>query len=165
MQRLIIFASNKTHHASHLNSAPGWVFDFIAIKFMKYSKAPLSISDQITRLKERGLIFHDEQKAANYLSNISYYRLRAYTYPFQDNSDPNHPFIKGVSFEDIINLYIFDRRLRILVFNAIEKIEIALRTKIINIFSLKNGSHWHENLALYRKRYFFDKILMHYMKK
>lgn len=23
-----IFALNKTHHASHLNSAPGWVFDF-----------------------------------------------------------------------------------------------------------------------------------------
>lgn len=23
-----IFVSNKTHHASHLNSAPGWVFDF-----------------------------------------------------------------------------------------------------------------------------------------
>jgi len=23
-----IFVGNKTHHASHKNSAPGWVFDF-----------------------------------------------------------------------------------------------------------------------------------------
>jgi len=65
---------------------------------MKYKKPPLSISDQIAKLKQRGLQFNDEKKAEHYLSNISYYRLRAYTYPFQNNSDPNHPFIKKVSF-------------------------------------------------------------------
>jgi len=124
---------------------------------MKYSKSPLSITDQIDKLKSRGLRFEDESKAAHYLSNISYYRLRAYTYSFQDNSDPNHKFIKDMSFEDIINLYIFDRRLRILVFNAIEKIEIALRTKIVYEFSLANGSHWHEDSQMYRNNHFFNK--------
>lgn len=123
---------------------------------MKYSKPPLSITAQITKLKQRGLTFHDEQKAAHYLSNISYYRLRAYTYPFQDNKDPDHSFIKEISFEDIIELYVFDRRLRLLVFNAIEKIEIALRTKIIYEFSLNHGSHWHENANMYRNNYFFN---------
>jgi abortive infection bacteriophage resistance protein len=93
---------------------------------MKYQKPPLSIQQQIEKLKQRGLIFHDEEKAAHYLSNISYYRLRAYTYPFQDNHDPNHPFNQAVSFDDIIDIYVFDRRLRLLVFNSIEKIEIAL---------------------------------------
>lgn len=124
---------------------------------MKYSKPPVSIANQITKLKERGLRIYDEHKAAHYLSNISYYRLRAYTYPFQDNSDPNHPFVKEINFEDIIELYVFDRRLRLLVFNAIEKIEIALRTKIINEFSLQHGSHWHENANMYRNNYFFNK--------
>jgi abortive infection bacteriophage resistance protein len=62
-----------------------------------------------------------------------------------------------VSFEDIIDLYIFDRRLRILVFNAIEKIEIALRTKIVYEFSLTNGSHWHEDSQMYRNNHFFNK--------
>jgi len=123
---------------------------------MKYSKPPLSITDQIFKLKQRGLKFNDEQKAAHYLSNISYYRLRAYTYPFQDNSNPNHPFIKEISFEEIIGLYIFDRRLRLLVFNAIEKIEIALRTKIIYEFSLNHGSQWHENANMYRNNYYFN---------
>ena len=124
---------------------------------MKYTKPPLSIADQIAKLKKRGLKFNDEQKAAHYLSNISYYRLRAYTYPFQDNSDPNHPFIKEICFEEIIELYVFDRRLRLLVFNAIEKIEIALRTKIVYEFSLVNGSHWHEDATMYRNNYFFNK--------
>ncbi len=124
---------------------------------MKYSKPPVSIANQITKLKQRGLKICDEHKAAHYLSNISYYRLRAYTYPFQDNSDPGHPFVKEINFEDIIDLYVFDRRLRLLVFNAIEKIEIALRTKIINEFSLQHGSHWHENANMYRNNYFFNK--------
>lgn len=124
---------------------------------MNYSKPSLSIGQQIERLKQRGLVFNDEQKAAHYLSNISYYRLRAYTYPFQDNSNPNHTFVKKVSFDNIIALYVFDRRLRLLVFNAIEKIEIALRTKIIYEFSLKNGSHWHENANMYRNTYHFNK--------
>jgi abortive infection bacteriophage resistance protein len=45
---------------------------------MKYSKTPLSIEQQIEKLKQRGLVIKDENSAANYLSNISYYRLRAF---------------------------------------------------------------------------------------
>jgi abortive infection bacteriophage resistance protein len=117
---------------------------------MNYNKPPIDIAAQIVKLKSRGLQFGNETKAAHYLSNISFYRLRAYTYPFQDNTNPNHPFIKPIKFEEIIDLYVFDRRFRILVFDALEKIEIALRTKIIYHWSLTNGSHWHENAALYR---------------
>jgi len=124
---------------------------------MKYRKPSLSISDQITNLKERGLIISDEKKSAHYLSNISYYRLRAYTYPFQNNDRPDHPFIQDISFEEIISLYVFDRRLRILVFNALEKIEIALRTKIIYEYAIVHGSHWHEEQALFRSREHFIK--------
>ena len=116
---------------------------------MKYTKLPISIPDQISKLKQRGLSFADEPKAAHYLSNISFYRLRAYTYPFQDNNDANHPFIKKVSFEDIIRLYVFDRQLRLLLFNAIEKIEIAFRTQIIYQYAMIHGSHWHLNMSLY----------------
>ncbi len=88
---------------------------------MNYNKPPIEISAQIAKLKGRGLRFDDETKAAHYLSNISYYRLRAYTYPFQDNTNPHHPFIKPIKFEEIIDLYVFDRRFRILVFDALEK--------------------------------------------
>ena len=60
---------------------------------MKYKKTAISISEQIERLKQRGLNIEDEDKASHYLGNISYYRLRAYTYPFQNNKDSNPPFI------------------------------------------------------------------------
>lgn len=117
---------------------------------MKYNKLPITILDQVEKLKGRGLKFDNETKAQNYLSNISYYRLRAYTYPFQDNSLENQPFIVDVTFEQIIELYVFDRKLRLLIFDAIEKIEIALRTQIIYHFALIHGSHWQLKPELYR---------------
>lgn len=103
---------------------------------MKYQKQPSTITEQIAKLEERGLLFDDKALAAKYLSNISYYRLRAYTYPFQNNTDEalDHQFTRDdISFQDIINLYVFDRRLRSLVFNELEKVEVAVRTKLSQI--------------------------------
>lgn len=105
---------------------------------MDYTKRPLSLRQQIEKLRCRGLFIDDEQLAVRYLSNISYYRLRAYTYPFQNNTDflADHHFNRDdIHFSDIIDLYCFDRRLRSLMFNAIEKIEVAVRTKIVQTYS------------------------------
>lgn len=122
---------------------------------MKYQKAALPIAEQIQRLQDRGLTIPDTERAAHYLGNISYYRLRAYTYPFQDNEDPNHPFIQEISFDEILNLYVFDRQLRLLLFNAIEKIEIAFRTQIIYRYALEYGAFWHLETELYNNSRFF----------
>lgn len=131
---------------------------------IKYTKKPLTLSEQVERLKKRGLVFDDENEAEGYLSNISYYRLRAYTYPFQENGEGlDHKFIrKDIHFKDIIDLYCFDRRLRSLIFNAIEKIEVAVRTKIIQVYAESTeDSHWYSNKNLYR----FDcKDLMEHIK-
>ena len=126
---------------------------------MKYTKKPLSIPEQVQKLKQRGLIINDEQFAEKTLAQISYYRLRAYTYPFQDNKSPDSPFIETVTFESIIDLYRFDQKLRVLIFDAIEKIEIALRTQIIYHFSLQHGSHWQTDPHLYRDTSRFAKHL------
>ena len=120
---------------------------------MEYSKKPLSLSDQIDKLTTRGLVIDDRELTKRYLSNISYYRLRAYTYPFQNNEEgDDHEFIrKDIHFSDIIDLYCFDRRLRTLIFNAIEKIEVAVRTKIVQIYSEATGdSNWYENESLFK---------------
>lgn len=125
-----------------------------------YTKKPLSIRTQVFRLENRGLIIDDENLAGDYLSNISYYRLRAYTYPFQNNIDPeaDHCFLRNdIHFKDIIDLYCFDRRLRSLIFNAIEKIEVALRTKIVQIYSEATGnSHWYEDESLFKDNSFLN---------
>lgn len=120
---------------------------------MKYVKQPSSIALQISKLESRGLIFDDKNLAAKYLNNISYYRLRAYTYPFQENDDPSldHQFKRDdITFQDIIDLYVFDRRLRSLVFNELEKVEVAVRTKLSQTYSEStNNSHWYEDKTLF----------------
>lgn len=126
---------------------------------MRYSKQALSIDKQIARLKERGLKFENEEFANEILNRISYYRLRAYTYPFQDNTDPNHPFTLEKTFEEIIRLYDFDRVLRILIFRATEVIEVALRTQIVYHMAMKHGSHWYTNRALFWNGKNYDKDL------
>lgn len=90
-----------------------------------YTKKPLTIAEQIARLKQRGFIFDDESEATSYLFNISYYRLRAYTYPFQENGeDCDHNFTrKDIHFEDIIALYCFDRRLRSLISMQLKRLK------------------------------------------
>lgn len=124
---------------------------------MNYNKPAITIQDQIAKLKSRGLVISDDDKATSYLSNISFYRLRAYTFPFQDNKDPNHPFIQQITFEEIINLYVFDRQFRLFVLDAIEKIEISMRTQVIYQWALNHGSHWHLNGSLFRNSVQFAK--------
>ena len=121
---------------------------------MDYTKRPLTLQQQIAKLKKRGLLFDDEQLAERYLTNISYYRLRAYTYPFQDNTThgADHKFVSNdIRFSDIIDLYCFDRRLRSLMFNAIEKIEVAVRARMVQVYSEATGnSHWFSEETLYK---------------
>lgn len=92
-----------------------------------YNKPHLSYQNQIDLLKNRGLLFNDENFAITKLKHISYFRLSAYFLPFQSTKDI---FDQGTTFEQIIDLYHFDKELRLLTFGAIEKIEIFLRTAI-----------------------------------
>lgn len=109
---------------------------------VKYKKPFISFEEQLKKLICRGLGVENQGRAINILKYNSYYRLRAYTYPFQDNTDAKHPFIQKVSIEEIYDLYNFDRKLRSLLFQALEKIEIAFRTQIIYQFAKTYGSHW-----------------------
>lgn len=119
---------------------------------MRYEKEPISIAQQIDRLKGRGLAIPDDGLAARFLQNVSYYRLRAYTYPFQENREGlDHIFVRdGIRFEDVMDLYYFDKRMRFLLFSAIEKIEVALRARITLAYSIDQGSgFWFLNHKLY----------------
>jgi abortive infection bacteriophage resistance protein len=110
---------------------------------MKYAKPPLPFEKQIALLESRGLTVPDHAKAANYLSNISYYRLSAYMLPFKVNGKDD--FVPGTTFDDILYLYVFDRELRLLVFDAVEKLEIAFRTQMSYHHSLNFGPYWFED--------------------
>lgn len=93
---------------------------------MRYPKQALSFPDQLALLQQRGLHVADPARAQHWLQRVSYYRLSAYFLPFKDAE----AFRPGTEFDDIAGLYIFDRKLRLLVLDAIERVEIALRTAI-----------------------------------
>ena len=93
-----------------------------------YLKPPITFAEQVQKLQKRNLEVPDTAKAEFYLGRINYYRFTAYCLPFE-RDHTSHRFTDGVSFDDILNLYIFDRELRLLVMDAIERIEVSLRTQ------------------------------------
>jgi len=111
-----------------------------------YPSPYLTIDDQIALLQSRGMVFDDLDKAKRYLSTIGYYRLSAYwrvsrVYNIATKSLTDK-FIDGTTFEEHKNLYVFDRNLKLLVLDAIERIEIALKTSIaLRLGSQNSISH------------------------
>lgn len=122
---------------------------------MKFEKPPLTYKEQIELLKRRGLVFDDEQKAELQLSNVSYFRLSAYMLPFKKNvgSEIIDEFRYGTNWKSVYNLYVFDRKLRLLFFDAIDKIEVALRCQLVYVLSHKYGSHWQDNASILKAPY------------
>jgi abortive infection bacteriophage resistance protein len=90
-------------------------------------KNQTSYEQQIEKLRSRGCIVQDEAFAKEILSNINYYRLTAYFLPFKQPDDTYKP---GTDFNTVYEIYEFDRKMRIILFSAIEEIEVHLRSTL-----------------------------------
>lgn len=121
---------------------------------MNYNKPALPVAAQIAQLQQRGLLINDLPLAGHFLSNVSYYRLAGYWWPLQDDK-VNHTFRAAATFEQVIDLYNFDRELRAIVFDAIERIEIAVRTMLIYEISHEHDPWWFENSGLFSNQQLF----------
>lgn len=116
-----------------------------------YNKPFRSLSDQISLLEQRGLAIEDRGYALSCLERIGYYRLSGYWYPFRKSHLSVNPvtgvalphprtgrpvtvieddFRSGSDFQQVMELYVFDKRLRLIFLDAIERIEVALRVEI-----------------------------------
>ncbi|MFC0820961.1 Abi family protein [Moraxella marmotae] len=95
-------------------------------------KAWIDTPDQLDLLKKRGLVIDDDGRALHYLQSLGYYRLSGYIYPFRQvqNGQKVSKLIDDTNFNTILQLYLFDKGLRILAFDALERIEMAIRTDI-----------------------------------
>lgn len=109
-----------------------------------FNKPPLDLDQLVELLEKRGLKIDNIETAKYYLQFIGYYRLSAYFLSFQDasNSNSHHQFKQNTTFNEILNLYIFDRKLRLLVLDAIERIEVAIKASISNTMSQEDNAHW-----------------------
>ena len=125
---------------------------------MKYSKPPFSPEQHVALWQSRGLSVPDPAEATHHLKTIGYYRLSGYSLPLQIRNDltkPPHTFKPGTTFKDILRLYLFDRELRLLVMDAVERIEVAFRASLSNHMSVKYGAFWYMDKALFHEDFDF----------
>jgi len=103
---------------------------------MKYSKPAMTFGDQADLLLARGLEGATKAEIEVKLQAVSYYRLSAYWVPFRQ---PDDSFKPGTTLALIWRRYTFDRQLRLLLLDAIERAEVAIRTRIVNDHTLTHG--------------------------
>jgi len=123
-----------------------------------FSKPSFTITEQIGQLKSRGMLFGDEARAAHYLENLNYYRLSGYWLIFEEDH-ASHKFQSGTTFERVIDHYVFDRELRLLMLDAIERIEVSVRSKLAYELSQKYGAHPHLMCELFHPATTYTKTL------
>jgi len=113
-----------------------------------------SFTDQLDQLQARGLHVDDRVAAMDYLERLGYYRLSGYWYPLrrideaasQAQGKPVRldEFVPGSRFEDVVRLYVFDKRLRLLALDALERIEMSVRVDVAYLLG-ERDPRAHEN--------------------
>ncbi|MDO4511254.1 MAG: Abi family protein [Bacteroidales bacterium] len=123
------------------------------------NQKPRTIDEQLSILAQRGMEFCDKTFAKSYLSRVSYFRLK---YFWVDMIDEESGDFKDESFfEVVVERYEFDKSLRQILFNAIETLEVGLRTKIITILSLATDSGlWYLDGSLFEKKEYHEDFVL-----
>jgi len=124
----------------------------------QFNKLPLTVEAQLTLWQSRGLNLPDPKRARRYLSVISYYRLSAYSRPFQI-ANSEHSFRPEATFDNILSLYVFDRQLRLLILDAIERIEVAFRARMTQVLGENYGAHAYTDPQIFSPVYRHDWLL------
>jgi abortive infection bacteriophage resistance protein len=111
-----------------------------------YNKIALNTDEQLDLLIDRGMDIGDRSHAFTALYHINYYRLRAYWLQFEQTPTHglDHAFKAGTTLEQVLLLYRFDRALRLLLLDSIERIEISLRARWANELGQRYGAFAHE---------------------
>ena len=109
----------------------------------------------------------DSDKKAYLCSNKSHHASQrcvprwdfAFYLRYMEEDQLHHLYKSGSTFEQAINLYLFDKELRQLIFKAIQDIEISLRTKMIQMFSMEHGAFWFMDSSLFKNEEFYEGCL------
>ena len=128
---------------------------FFAMPKIDYTKPWLDVPDQVAKLKARGLIVADMAEAERFLRYINYYRFSGFCLPFQypDTTTNDRKFVPGTNFEDVVYLCRFDARMRDCISDALELVEISLRTSIAFHFGKAFGAFGHIDKANFDRQF------------
>lgn len=105
-----------------------------------FTKPWLSSADQVRLLQQRGLQITDIAAAELFLGHVNYYRFSGYCLAFEST---RHSFVAGATFDQVLAAYQFDLALRDLITEALEVIEVDLRTAIAQTFGRQHGAFGH----------------------
>lgn len=130
---------------------------------MNEEKTWKSYEAQLDILKSRGMLVGNDAKALDYLERIGYYRLSGYWYSFRKHEITQHgnnrlayirhdEFEADSYFEDAVNLYVFDKKLRLMALDALERIELSVRVDVAHLLGEKD-IYAHENINLFRGKF------------
>ena len=130
---------------------------------LKPLKPWLSYAAQLAQLRARGLQVQDDSAALNYVARLGYYRLSGYWYPMravalqasaqQGRAVRSDRFVPGSRFQNVVQLYVFDKKLRLLALDALERIEMAVRVDVAHVLGQRDPlahlkpTHLHGNFT------------------
>ena len=124
---------------------------------LKQLQPPMTIDEQIKNLTNIGLIIKDEASAKRFLNEVSYFRfVKAYSLGLKDDQ---HHYLPNVSFEQLVDLYVFDQSLRSLLFPLIENVEITLRSRTSDYFANKYGALAYEDSSHFTDPRYHEQFL------
>lgn len=99
-------------------------------------KKPKTYEEQVSIIENKGFIVANRTECINFLHQANYYRLSAYFLPFRQE---DKTYLPGIPMKRIQRIYEFDQRLRALLFEAIQEIELYLRTQFAYYSGHKYG--------------------------
>jgi len=116
---------------------------------MSYNKPPRTYEEQLAILESRGLVVVDRATALHRLGHHNYYRISAYRFTLTESGNPDR-FLPGTTFEQLWSLYCFDRQLRLLVTEAVKRLEISVRTNWAYVLGRGYGAMAYERPSVFR---------------
>lgn len=125
-------------------------------------KRATTIDEQIELLRSRGMVIKDEKKAREVLSDIGYFRLGFYCFPFEKSyprkDNRSHLYKDGSLLSDVVDLYYFDTDLRNILLKYLFRIEVNFRTKLVYIVSgiYKDSPTWFADPSVVKREYARD---------
>ncbi|WP_072593617.1 Abi family protein [Streptobacillus ratti] len=103
---------------------------------MEKQEMLLDIDELINHLEKKNVKFKDKEKAKEILSSLGYFKLKEFSYIYRDKTGR---YFDNTYFENFVDNFYLDKKLRLEILSLIEYIEIYLKTKLVKILGKKGA--------------------------